>query len=565
MLISFVSIIGSNIINGTCAVASTPYNLVATSDNTKIYLSWDCGDNGHISGFDIFRSTDNITFNWYASVSPNTARAWTDNNPTNNTILYYEVEGYYFISRTDNSPASNVVVSMIPARVPFIPNISTTGGNFAVYVPNVLNWSFNLYCSGGNPLTSIKVYRGDSGSGSEHLIAQYNYYYPYTDYISSYADGHEHGYLMNGYTYYYRIGFVNSIGENTSAEIPITPDYYSIIPDAPSISTDSHGFRWISFYMFQSNNGGFPATSFNITRSIDNSHFTSIYFTDSAGSYTDYTVLNNLTYYYRITQINKIGESAVSNVISDMASGLTTPPLNLTTHITPNQNEIHLTWNYPSDNGGYIINNYKIYRGLTNSSFTLITTSPDLYYTDPSLTYGTTYYYKVTAVTGLGESSFSNMTSGKPVGKPLNPTGATAHMNQNHTKIAISWVSSGDSGSPIIKFNIYRCLDNITFFIYDMCNNSFNYYFDENVDPNQTYYYKITAVNINGESDYSNVCSAFIIPLETTTTPTTTTTTQSSQPVNIVLVFVIVGTVAATVLGIWLNVWLSRRKKFYGY
>ena len=76
---------------------------------------------------------------------------------------------------------------------------------------------------------------------------------------------------------------------------------------------------------------------------------------------------------------------------------------------------VNLTWNPPADNGGSAITNYKIYRGTTSGGETLLTTVGNvLTYTDSSVTNNQIYYYKVSAVNGIGEGNQSAEASATP-------------------------------------------------------------------------------------------------------------------------------------------------------
>ena len=70
-----------------------------------------------------------------------------------------------------------------------------------------------------------------------------------------------------------------------------------------------------------------------------------------------------------------------------------------------------LTWQAPS-NGGSPITNYKIYRSSSSGTETLLTTIGNVTsYIDTGLVKGVTYFYKVSAVNSVGESSQSNEAS----------------------------------------------------------------------------------------------------------------------------------------------------------
>jgi hypothetical protein len=81
-----------------------------------------------------------------------------------------------------------------------------------------------------------------------------------------------------------------------------------------------------------------------------------------------------------------------------------------------------LNWQAPANTGGVNITSYKVYRGTSSGSETLVTSggcanlASVLSCTDTGLTAGQTYYYKVTAVNAIGEGPQSNEASVTPTG-----------------------------------------------------------------------------------------------------------------------------------------------------
>ena len=70
---------------------------------------------------------------------------------------------------------------------------------------------------------------------------------------------------------------------------------------------------------------------------------------------------------------------------------------------------VALQWSAPVSDGGSAITGYNIYRGTASGGETLLTQVGNVTsYTDTSVTNGATYYYKVSAVNGVGESALSN-------------------------------------------------------------------------------------------------------------------------------------------------------------
>jgi titin len=146
-------------------------------------------------------------------------------------------------------------------------------------------------------------------------------------------------------------------------------------------------------------------TQFRIERSTNGSDYSEI---DSVGaditSYSDTTVAENTTYWYRVRAYNSYGYSGYSNTASD-----TTPvcppsppaaPGNL--KAKPSKYTVDLTWTDNSDNE----DGFNIYRGDSPSTLDLIDTvgAGITSYEDTGLTRKTVYYYKVCAYNTNGES-----------------------------------------------------------------------------------------------------------------------------------------------------------------
>ena len=121
------------------------------------------------------------------------------------------------------------------------------------------------------------------------------------------------------------------------------------------------------------------------------------------------------------------------------------PPTNLAAR-TISSSQINLSWTAPTSDGGSTITGYKIERstdGGTNwSTLVANTGSTSTAYSDSGLSPGTTYTYRVSAITLVLTSSPSNTASAttKPL-PPAAPTGVTATATSS-SKITISWTAS---------------------------------------------------------------------------------------------------------------------------
>lgn len=123
-------------------------------------------------------------------------------------------------------------------------------------------------------------------------------------------------------------------------------------------------------------------------------------------AWTDTGVQNGTAYTYVIVAVNSHGESANSNEMTATpvsASQPPAPPTGLTA--TGAKRKITLAWTQSVTSG---ITGNRVYRSADGASFTLLATlAPATSYSD-AVPSGTTYTYRVTAVSAVGESAPSN-------------------------------------------------------------------------------------------------------------------------------------------------------------
>ena len=114
-------------------------------------------------------------------------------------------------------------------------------------------------------------------------------------------------------------------------------------------------------------------------------------------TYTDKDVTNGRTYYYKVSAVNANGEGPLSNEAFATPPTVPSAPLNLT--VEAGVDYIDLTWEVPSSDGGSPITNYRIYKGTSSGSEVFYVEIGNLTTCkDTSVTPGTTYYYRVSAV-----------------------------------------------------------------------------------------------------------------------------------------------------------------------
>ncbi|MCD6384081.1 MAG: fibronectin type III domain-containing protein, partial [Thermoplasmata archaeon] len=190
-----------------------------------------------------------------------------------------------------------------------------------------------------------------------------------------------------------------------------------------------------------------------------------IFYTTSTGNVT--AILPNGTIKWKRSLLFRNRESYISinsngsliiaqkNTIYSFGATPPTPPQNISSH--EGNSFINLSWDPPSDDGGYSIISYRVYRSTENSSFSLLSTLPasTTFFNDTSLINGQNYTYYVTAINRIGESPPSVKLTTSPFRYPDPPSNLTA--TPGNSFIYLSWKPPPfNGGRPIISYNIYR-------------------------------------------------------------------------------------------------------------
>ncbi len=187
--------------------------------------------------------------------------------------------------------------------VPGTPALSATAGNATVH----LTWT--APSTGGSAVTNYNVYRG-TASGGETALAT-------TGAGTSYDDNAAN----NGTKYYYQVSAVNAVGEGArSNEVSATPQAVSA-PTAPrNLTAKRASNRGVNLsWTAPSSNGGSAITGYRIYRSTSSNTETILVSIGNITSYRDTATKNGVTYFYKVTAVNSVGESLPSNEASARA------------------------------------------------------------------------------------------------------------------------------------------------------------------------------------------------------------------------------------------------------
>ena len=238
--------------------------------------------------------------------------------------------------------------------------------------------------------SKYEVYRSGSKGGTYTLLG--------TTTNLNYTDSKANA----GYIYYYKVKAVNanSIKSNYSATVAATchcarpvvkPDYL--------ISTGKPYIKWTAVS---------GASKYYVYRSGSSNGTYKYVGTTTATNYTDNKANAGYTYYYKVKAVSKVSSGA--NSYYSVVIGATCHCARPSVKITTSNGSPRLTWNAVAG-----ASQYEVYRATSkNGSYTKMFTTSNLSYTNTSAKAGTTYYYKVKAVSKVkstANSAFSTVVS----------------------------------------------------------------------------------------------------------------------------------------------------------
>jgi len=221
-------------------------------------------------------------------------------------------------------------------------------------------------------------------------------------------------------------------------------------------------------------------------------------------SFTDYTVGENTEYAYRVRAFNSDGYSAFSNVIELVTPLKEAPnaPKDLATSFIGSK-QIDLEWIDMANNEF----GFELYRADSSMIFDMISVldSNIMHYVDTiGIVPSAQYYYLLRAYNDHGYSLFTDtlevLTQDGIKPEPPSQLGVAGINPEN---IALNWKDNSVNESGfVIKRATYP--SEIYESIYTTSPNA-STYLDEQIVPGATYFYKVSAINEAGESNYSNL------------------------------------------------------------
>ena len=240
--------------------------------------------------------------------------------------------------------------------------------------------------------SQYEVYRSGSKDGTYTLLG--------TTTAANYTDSKANA----GYTYYYKVRAISKVRSTANSSLSATvaatchcarpvvkPDYL--------ISTGKPYIKWSAVS---------GASKYYVYRSGSKDGTYTLLGTTTATNYTDNKANAGYTYYYKVKAVSKVSSGA--NSYYSVVIGATCHCARPSVKITTSNGSPRLTWNAVTG-----ASQYEVYRATSkNGSYTKMFTTSNLSYTNTSAKAGTTYYYKVKAVSKVkstANSAFSTVVS----------------------------------------------------------------------------------------------------------------------------------------------------------
>ena len=358
----------------------------------QINLAWAAStDDIGVAGYKIYRGPSTSSLSLIGSAAA-TSTVFSDMSVSPGQTYYYAVAAF---DGASNNSAQSAIAIASPLPDLLAPSAPTHLAAVAVSMTQInLSWSpstDNVAVSG------YKVFRGASAQ-SLTLIASM----PGTTWNDTNS-------IAPGTTYYYAVAAYDSSGNNSLQSAQISA---SSLPDnsGPTIPTKLSA---VAVSMTQINLSWSPSTDnvgvsgYKVYRGTSAQSLTLIASTAGTTWNDSNSITAGKTFYYAVAAYDSSGNnSAQSTVIAAASfpdnSAPTTPSSLSGTAISKSQ--INLSWSPSTDN--VAVSGYKVYRGVTAQSLTLIGSTPGTTWNDSnSVGVGKTYYYSVSAYDASGNYS----------------------------------------------------------------------------------------------------------------------------------------------------------------
>jgi hypothetical protein len=460
----------------TPLVAPSGFTATARTASTVVDFTW-ADNSANESGYKVERSTDNVTFIQIQTTGPD-ATAYSDATVAQGTVYYYRVRAYNAVANSSYTASANVTTAL------FAPSSLSASAASATTIN--LTWTDNSTTESG-----FKVERSTDNVTFTPIGTAAAGATTYSDTTAA-----------DGTTYYYRVR-----GYNAATNSPYSGGANATTPLATPTAVAASAAYPTRINLTWTDNS-LNESGYRVERSTDNANFVEIATTAAnVASYSDLSVVEGTTYYYRVRAYNAVATSAYGSTASAVTPLVA--PSALAATARPDTAVVDLMWadNSLNETG------YRVERSADNVNFTEIgTTAASITsYSDAAAAQGTRYYYRVRAYNAVAYSAYTASASATTV--LFAPTSLAASA-ASATRINLTWTDNATTESG---YRIERSTDNVTFTEIGTASANAITYGDTTASDGTTYYYRVRAYNAATTSLYSGPANA-TTPLATPST-----------------------------------------------
>lgn len=307
--------------------------------------------------------------------------------------------------------------------------------------------------------------------------------------------------VTNGRTYFYVAIAFNAQGDGPRSEaVNATPKG----PPGPpqDLTVEQYAGGLVLSWRAPLTDGGEPITSYEVYRSVDGGIPVHVAVLTDELTYHDTPVEIKKTYSYYVRATNKLGPGPSSDVVDAVFVGPPSMP-SIGAQVDAGDAWIGIRWEAPGWTGGSAITAYRVYRGGSVSSISmLLEVGADATgFNDSGLVNGREYFYQVAALNKMHEGMRSDIVSGIPFTIPGPPRDLFAV--RGNLSVTLNWSAPSDEGGrPIIGYLVLRGPTPGTMATMGRMTKD-TQYTDSAVGRGVEYCYAVAAVNEAGEGSRS--------------------------------------------------------------
>jgi predicted CxxxxCH...CXXCH cytochrome family protein len=452
---------------------TTPGNPQYTSvGSASLTVGWTAAS--YATGYEVWRSTDGVSFGASAVATLGNVLSWQDTGVTPNARFHYQVRG---TNGVGPGPFSGVTSQLTRPGDMAAPQLSATAAAITV------QW---VAPAGG--ADSYRIYRSTDGFSFSEVRAGAT--------GTSWTDSP----LPASTRHWYRVQATNATGDgNVSAPADATTsDAIPGSPGAPTYSAIGSGSVTLSWTPASA------ATAYEVWRSADGVDFgaSPAATVGNTLTWTDATVGPNATLHYKVRGTSGAGTGPYSGATSvlTLPAAMSAPALSAT------QATVTVTWTAPP--GGAA--SYRVLRSTDGVSFSAVRTgATGTSWVDGTVSPATTYWYAVQASNATGNGAASpSATVATAQDVPAAP-GDPTYPAVGSASIQVSWTAAARATA----YEVWRSADGASWGTAPVATpgNALGW-LDPGVSANTRYWYEVRATNASGTGPFSGATSQLTRP-----------------------------------------------------